>query len=37
MVSPMDILPVLALALAIVCIPLFADRPPQGPHARNKR
>jgi len=38
MVSPLEILPVLALALAIVCIPLFADQPPQAPRRpRDKR
>ena len=28
MVNPLDILPVLALALAIALLPLLADRPP---------
>jgi hypothetical protein len=27
MVNPMDIMPVLALAVLIVCIPLLGDRP----------
>jgi len=27
MVNPLDIMPVLALAFAIVCIPLLFDRP----------
>ena len=35
MVSPLEILPVLALALAIVCIPMFAEEPPRRP--RDKR
>jgi len=30
MVNPLEILPVLALALLIVCIPLLCDGPPGG-------
>ena len=29
MIDPCEVLPVLALALAIVLLPLVADRPPQ--------
>ena len=34
MVSPLEIMPVLALALAIVFIPLLSDGPPQPPSRR---
>jgi hypothetical protein len=30
MVSPLDIMPILALALLIALIPLLADSPPRG-------
>jgi hypothetical protein len=33
----LEIIPVIAMALAIVCIPLIADRPPRRGGARAKR
>ena len=37
MVNPFEIMPILALAAAIVCIPLLADGPPQAPGPRRNR
>jgi hypothetical protein len=36
MVNPLEIMPILALALIIVCLPLLADGPPQGPGPNSK-
>jgi hypothetical protein len=36
MVNPLEILPILALALAIALLPLLADRPP-GPQKKSSR
>jgi len=35
MVNPLEIMPVLALAVMIVCIPIFAE-PPTGPMAQRR-
>jgi hypothetical protein len=37
MVNPLDILPILALALAIACLPLLSDGPPGREQSSRKR